>query len=402
MVIPVNAHDLFTKEARRHPQAVYARMRREDPVYPIIGAHSGERFWVLTRYDDCNAALKDPRIGKEIHRHLPPQKLATLASDPSGLPFLDRILLNIDPPDHTRLRGLVNKAFTPHRIEALRPRIEQIADELLDHVQGHSGMDLIISYAFPLPITVIAELLGVPVDDRDRFRSWTKAVLFGHDDEVMAAGMEFVLYMNRLIETFRAHPGDNLLSDLIVVQDEGSRLSPDELMSMIFLLLVAGHETTVNLIGNGTLLLFQHPDQMQALRDNPSLIKTSVEEMLRYNGPVETTTIRFAFEDVSIGGKKIPQGEIVLAALLAANRDPAIFDRPDEFDISRDPNRHIAFGSGIHYCLGAPLARMECAIAINTLLRRLPRLHLAPGVEDQLEWSESLLLHGLKALPVRF
>jgi cytochrome P450 PksS len=246
-------------------------------------------------------------------------------------------------------------------------------------------------------------LLGVPIEDRDKFREWTKQLLFGRDQEVVGvAALEFVMYMNAMIEKRRAQPQEDLLSGLVSVKEEGQQLDQQELLSMIFLLLVAGHETTVNLIGNGTLALLQHPDQMQKLMADPTLIKTAVEEMLRFNGPVETTTFRWAFEEIEFGGTKIKMGDVLLAALVGANRDPEQFDNPDNFDITRDPNKHIAFGNGIHYCLGAPLARLEGAIAINTLLRRLPKLNMQPGTVEKLEWNESILLHGMKSLPVRF
>jgi cytochrome P450 len=300
-----------------------------------------------------------------------------------------------------KLRALIHKAFTPRMIENLRGRIQEIADNLLDSIEGEREFDLLESYGFPLPITVIAELLGIPASDRDRFRAWTKALLFGLDEEQgRIAVLEFTMYMHAMIEERQEHPKDDLISALVAAEESGDKLDRMELLSMIFLLLVAGHETTVNLIGNGTLALLQNPDQMQLLRDNPTLIKSAIEEMLRYNGPVETPTLRWAFEDVRMGDTVIPQGDIVMPSLLAANRDPAHFPDPDRFDIRREPNKHIAFGNGIHYCLGAPLARLEGEIAMNTLLRRLLRLELNTHVDD-LQWNESLLLHGMKGLPVR-
>jgi cytochrome P450 PksS len=376
-------------------------MRIEDPVHRDVGPVTGRDFWFLTRYDDCVAVLKDPRFGKEIQKYLSPDQLGEQTPEDEAFAPINRHLLNLDPPDHTRLRALVHKAFTPRVVENLQPRIEQIASDLLDSMQDNSQEDLIASFGFPLPITVIAELLGVPIADQDKFRRWTKTLLFGNNmEEGAATVMEFAMYMHALLDQRLSHPRDDLLTALVHSEIEGDRLDRQEVLSMIFLLLVAGHETTVNLIANGALALIQHPDQMQKLHDHPELIKSAIEEMLRYNGPVETTTFRWAFEEVVIGGKAIPKGDIVLPALLAANRDPEQFPNPNTFDITREPNKHIAFGNGIHYCVGAPLARLEGAIAINVLLRRFPSLQLAVDTEA-LEWNDSILLHGMKALPVR-
>ncbi len=388
---------------RANPQAVYERIRLEDPVHRSIGRMSGNPIWFLTRYDDCVAFLKDQRFGKQIDKHFSPEEVRRWwgDSDPTFDP-VNYHMLNLDPPDHTRLRALVHKAFTPRMIENLRPRISQIADDLIDEMAGKSEIDMIADFGFPLPITVIAELLGVPASDREKFREWTKALVFGIDaDSSRVAALEFAMYTNSLIDERSQSPRDDLISALVQAEEEDDKLDRMELMSMIFLLLVAGHETTVNLIGNGTLALMQNPDQLQKLRDEPGLIRSAVEEMLRYNGPVETTTLRMALtDDAEIAGVHIPKGEGVLAALVAANRDPAVFADPNRFDITRDPNKHIAFGNGIHFCVGAPLARLEGAIAINRLVERLPRLELAVDPQT-LVWNENILLHGMAALPVR-
>jgi cytochrome P450 len=396
-------YDIWNPKHRANPHALYEQMRIEDPIHADIGPVTGRTFWFFTRYDDCVFVLKDPRFGKEFRKHLTPEQLVNQPPDDPAFAVINRHLLDLDPPDHTRLRALVHKAFTPRVVENLRPRIQQIADDLLDAVEssGEREIDLLATYGFPLPITVIAELLGIPASDRDRFRDWTQTLLFSQDFEKAGASvLEFTMYMHSMIEERQAHPREDLLSGLVAVKEAGDSLSREELLSMIFLLLVAGHETTVNLIGNGMLALMQHPDQRQLLQDDPSLVKSAVEEMLRYNGPVETPTLRWAFEDVVMDGKVIAKGDIVMPVLLAANRDPAVFPDPNRFDIRREPNKHIAFGNGIHYCLGAPLARLEGEIAINTLLRRLPDLTLNAPV-DSLEWNEGLLIHGLKALPVR-
>lgn len=406
MVDAVHTYDFWSKEARANPQPIYARIRQEDPVHRTTGPHTGNPTWILTRYEDCVSFLKDARFGKEFHKNLPKELAARWWPEPSPddpWAIINRHLLEIDPPDHTRLRALVHKAFTPRMVESLRPRIHAIADTLLDEMGDHGEADLISAFAFPLPITVIAEMLGIPTADREQFRRWTKVLLFSPDgDENRAALMEFGMYMNQMIDERQANPQEDIISALAHAEEDGDTLNRMELLSMLFLLLVAGHETTVNLIGNGTLALLQHPDQLQKLRSDPALIKPAVEEMLRYNGPVDITTNRWAFEDVEIGGKVIGQGDMVYASLLAANRDPEQFPDPDRFDITRDPNRHIAFGNGIHYCVGAPLARMEGAIALNALVQRLPQLELAVPAES-LEWTTNMMIiHGMNAMPVRY
>lgn len=394
----MNKYPVFDAATRANPQAIYNVLREEEPVYRAIGPLSGRPFWFITRYEDCVTILKDPRVGKEFWNKLPTGVAYWEPDDRST--SVDKHLLNIDPPDHTRLRGLVHKAFTPRMVENLRDRIQTIADDLLDNFPAEDA-DLIEHYAFPLPMTVIAELLGVPFADRDKFRHWSKTYLFGHDvAETNRTVQEFGEYFLNMFILRREDPRDDLISALVAVEDEGDKLSPSELMGMVFLLLIAGHETTVNLIGNGTLALLQHPDQMQKLQDDPSLIKSAVEEMLRYNGPVETTTLRWAFEDITIAGQEIPIGDVVIASLIGANHDPAVFDNPEEFDITREPNRHIAFGHGIHYCVGAPLARLEGVVAIQSLIQRFPDLQLAVA-PDELQWSKSILLHGMQAMPVR-
>jgi cytochrome P450 PksS len=397
----INVYKIWGVEARRNPFPLYAQMRANEPVYRAIGPVSGHTFWMVTRYEDCVTVLKDPRFIKDADHLLTPEQRENLGRN-DAFGDLNRHMLNLDPPDHTRLRGLVHKAFTPRMVENLRVRIEQIAATLLDDISasGDTQIDLIERFAFPLPITVIAELLGIPVEDRDHFRKWTKAILFGTDQQAaMMAGMEVVAYLHGIFDARRAAPQDDLISALLTVEEAGDSLSRQELISMIFLLLVAGHETTVNLIANGMLALLQHPHQQQMLLDDPSLIVSAIEEMLRYHGPVENTLARFAAEDTEFGGQRIHKGEIVMATIMAANRDPEAFDNPDTFDITRNPNRHIAFGSGIHYCLGAPLARLEGAIAIQALLRHLSKLTLAVP-EDQLEWNDAIIIRGMKQMPV--
>ena len=380
------------------PYPMYHRLRTEEPVH-----HSPLGFWVLTRYEDVVAALRDPRLAKEAIAGFIAERFGAPVPQ-TGFSMLDR-----DPPDHTRLRGLVSKAFTPRVVETLRPHIQQIVDGLLDAVQDKGSMDLIEEFAYPLPVIVICEMLGVPVEDHERFKSWgldiargLDAILLPPDSDVgrraVAGRLALADYFRDLIAERRAAPRTDMLSALIAAEEAGDKLSEQELLATCILLLVAGHETTVNLIGNGTLALLRHPAQLQRLRENPGLIGTAIEELLRYDGPVQRTA-RIPNADVTIAGHTITQGEMVMPFIGAADRDPAQFPEPDRLDITRGDNRHIAFGWGIHFCLGAPLARVEGQIAINTLLKRLPRLALDT---DAPEFRQSLTLRGLRALPVRF
>jgi cytochrome P450 len=395
---PIN---LLAPEVLRNPHPVLAALREDSAIHKLTIREAGAYPWLVTRYADCMALLKDERFTKDaskLERKRPPTETETAAMS------INHHMLTVDPPDHTRLRGLVHKAFTPRMIAALQTRIQEVADQLIDRMAGKREIDLIADYAFVLPVTVIADLLGIPASDQDNFRRWSQTIVIGglrgdRGDELAVAAMEFIMYFHEMFERRRAEPQDDLITALVQVEEAGDVLEPQELISMVFLLLVAGHETTVNLIGNGTLALLQHPDQLDLLRRKPELIDTAIEEMLRYDGPVGASTMRWALDDLEMDGKHIPKGAMVLASLLAANRDPAAFENPDMFDITRNPNKHIAFGHGIHYCLGAPLARLEGAIAMNTLLRRLPNLRLAAR-PDELEWNETLLLHGMKAMPV--
>ena len=397
-------HDLLSPAALANPYPTLARLRTEAPVFRTYDPQLNSETWLLTRYDDSIALLKDGRFTKnlETKAQLRAENDDAMAGAAQAI---NKHMLMVDPPDHTRLRTLVHKAFTPRMIDNLAPRIQQIADDLIDKVQAQGTMELIEDFALPLPIIVIAELLGVPLEDRARFRDWSNVIVFeglgGDQERVATATLEFIMYFHEMFDQRRASPQDDLITGLVRVEEDGNTLDPQELISMVFLLLVAGHETTVNLIANGILSLLKHPAQLQRLKDNPALIRPAIEEMLRYEGPVGTSTMRWALEDLEIRGQKIARGEMVMTSLLSANRDPAEFTDPDTFDITRDPNRHIAFGHGIHYCLGAPLARLEGSLAINTLLRRLPDLQLAVPVDD-LRWKPYLLLHTMEAMPVQF
>ncbi len=385
-----------TDGPQRH--ARYAELAAAGPVHRIV-LPTGEPAWLITGYEEARQALHDPRLVKSDATQ------ANLGRDllpPDVFAAKNHQMLNHNPPDHTRLRRLVTAAFTRRRIEQLAPRIQQITDELLDAMAAATQVDLIDAFAYPLPLTVICELLGVPADRRTEFHTWSPIMVTGvlaGPDVFVAAATAMVSYLRELIEAKRAAPTDDLLSALVAVRDGEDRLSEDELTSMVFLLLVAGHETTVNLIGNGVLALLTHPEQLALLRTQPDRLPAAVEELLRFDGPLQVATFRWTAEPVEIGGVTIPAGEIVVPGLLAANRDPACTAQPDALDITRTDNPHLTFGHGIHHCLGAPLARLEGRIALGTLLARFPRLRLAVPAE-QLTWRPGVLLNSLAALPV--
>jgi hypothetical protein len=381
------------------PYPTYHRLRAEDPVH-----HSPLGFWVLTRYEDVSSVLRDPRFVKEPLAALVAARFGAEVPRGVGLSMLDR-----DPPDHTRLRSLVSTAFTPRVVEGLRPRIQQIVDDLITRAEAAGGMDVIEEFAYPIPVNVICEMLGVPVADHERFRGWSLDIARGLDSIWLPPDSEIPRrsaasrhaisdYFRGLIAQRRASPRNDLLSALIAAEAAGDKLSEEELVATCILLLIAGHETTVNLIGNGMLALLRHPAELRRLRESPGLITSAVEELLRYDGPVQRTA-RVASADATIGGRTIAKGDMVMPFIAAADRDPAQFPEPDRLDLSRSDNRHIAFGWGIHFCLGAPLARIEGQIAIDALVRRLPGLELAT---HEPEYRQSLTLRGLKTLPVKF
>ncbi|MCQ4206305.1 cytochrome P450 family protein [Streptomyces longispororuber] len=373
------------------PYAVYEKLRALGQVHQVRtpGPGPAEELWLIVGHEAARAAFTDPRLVK---------------SPPWGMDgdLIGPHLLFADPPEHGRLRSLVTREFTPRRVAALAPRVQKITDELLDEMVPRGSADLIASLAFPLPFVVICELLGVPDIDRDRFRRMsTQMVAPTSDEEAYEAHVELAGFLDELIEDKRCSaPADDLLSALIrTTAEDGDRLSGDELRGMAFLLLIAGHETTVNLIGNGVRALLDHPGQLAALRADMSLLDGAVEEMLRYDGPVETATHRFAAEPVDIGGTVIPAGAPVVICIANADRDPERFPAPDRFDIRRDPRGHLAFGHGIHYCLGAPLARLEGRIALRSLLERCPDLAL-DGTSDA--WLPGVLIRGVRRLRVRW
>jgi pimeloyl-[acyl-carrier protein] synthase len=381
------------------PYPFYRRLQTEDPVHRSTLLPDS---WILTRYADVALVLRDPRFGRQDAARFFQERFG------SG-PVVDvytKWMLFRDPPDHTRLRTLVSKAFTPRAIMNLRPRIQALVDELLDTVQPAGQMDIMDAIAYPLPVLVICEMLGVPAKDRDIFQAWSGDVARTLDPiqtpETVERGHAVVArmcdYFRELISQMRKEPKDNLLSAMITAEEQGDRLTEEELLANCILLFSAGHETTVNLIGNGMLALLRYPDERKKLEAHPDLIESAVEEFLRYEGPVQITG-RGTQQDIEIAGKLIHKGERLFTIVAAANRDPTQFSHPDRLDITRRENRHLAFGYGIHFCLGAALARLEAQSAIRTMLRRMPHLALQT---DALPWRPAFTLRGLQTLPVTF
>jgi cytochrome P450 len=395
--------DLTNSAFRADPYPTYARLRAEAPICRVK-LPDGQTAWIVTRYDEAVTVLKDPRFGNDREKIMTPEQAARMPWTPSVVKRLSRMMLNLDAPDHTRLRALVHKAFTPGLVANMLERIQTLTDELLDAVEGRGRVDLIRDYALPLPTTIIAEMLGVPVCDRHKFHRWSNALVSASGSTwgmlmMLPPMWAFLRYIRKLVKIRQAEPRDDLISALVQAREAGDRLSEDELLAMIFLLLLAGHETTLNLIGNGVVALLEHPAELDRLRKDPGLIKPAVEELLRYDSPVQMASERYAREEVTIAGIAIGRGATVHAMLGSANRDERQFDHADDLDITREPNRHLAFGQGVHYCVGAPLARLEGQIAINTLLRRFPEIKLAVPPKA-LRRRRGLGLRGLVALPV--
>ncbi len=400
--------DPFDPAWRSDPFSVYAELRARNPVH-----RSPLGFWVFTRHTDCLAVLRDRRSSSDA-RTADPDRLAGLRTiDPSDVgggvsellndmaPFIFR-----DPPDHTRLRGLVQKAFTP-RVDELQPRIAELSEQLVARMLEHGEADLVADFAYPLPVQIIVEMLGVPAEDHERFRQWSDALARGLDPDFLlppdagqqrlAGILNFVQYFAGLITERRQRTGDDLISRLIQAEEQGDVLTQGELLATCILLLVAGHETTVNLISGGALALMTHPDQQDRLRADPSLMRSGVEEMLRYVSPVQLTG-RVAHADMEVGGVELTAGDFSMLLIGSANHDPDVFEEPETFDVARVENPHLGFGFGLHHCLGAPLARLEAQIALDTLLRRASALELRP---DALVHKDNIVLRGLAALPVR-
>jgi cytochrome P450 len=393
------------------PFALLAQIRSTGAVRPIPFPLAGtdHSVWMITRMEEAVQVLKDhARFTVDPSSIGIDGLMGRNSSETSDIPtfFTAKTMLTVDEPDHRRLRTLVSKAFTPRYIESLRPRVQEIADELLDLVQVQGEMDIVKEYAYPLPINVISEMLGVPRADRDQLRVWSEALAVGvgvgaRNPGSVAHMRAFGEYTARLVAEKRRHPGDDLISQLISIEEEGSRLSETELISMITLLIFAGHETTSNLIATGTLMLFDHPTQFARLKADLGLVPVAVEELLRFNGPATIAGPRYAAEDTELAGQHVKKGDVLFPILLSANHDESQFTQPEELDIARTLTRHLAFGYGIHTCLGAPLARLEGDIAFTTLLRRMPNLHLSVP-REKITWNFSLNSRSLAALPVAF
>jgi cytochrome P450 len=384
------------------PYPVLGRLREEEPVRRVV--YHGLPAWLVTRYADVEAAYRDPRLSADRVANASEEARSVLWVNASDLIGLGESMIFQDPPAHTRLRRLVSKAFTPRRVESMRPRVDEITGELLDAIIPLGRADILGDFSLPLTGRVIMELVGVPPDDLAEFQRMSNLYLSTDpaDREAVPGALIWMRdHIHALVAAKQAAPAADMLSDLIAVRDEGDRLTASELSAMMLILLMAGHETTANLIGNGLLTLLRHPDQMEILRADPALVPITVEEMLRYDGAVVAALPRYATEDLSIGGVDIRAGDTVMICLAAANRDPRRFSAPDSFDVRRSDAGHVAFGHGIHYCLGAPLARMEATIAFTRLLERLDDIKLAvPGSE--LTWRITPNVRGLTHLPVTF
>jgi cytochrome P450 len=391
---------------RDDPFPLFAAVRELGAVHAVTLA-DGHDAWLVVGYEEARIALNDPRLSKDMHAALATGSGVVAEGLPG--PSFARHMLSVDPPDHSRLRRLVSAAFTPRRVEALRPRVQAVVDDLLDAVAAagpDTRIDLVAAFAFPLPFTVICELLGVPEPDRadlgqgliELLVPTSTAAEYARAKEASDA---VVAMLEALVDAKQANPGDDLVSGLITARDGDERLSTQELLSTIFQLIVAGHDTTASLIGNGVVALLENPDQLDDLRSDPTKLAVAVEELLRYDAPVPHSTFRYAVAPMDLGGVTIPAGAQVIISLAAANRDRQQYADPDELDLARAESRHLAFGHGIHHCLGAPLARMEGQLAIGSLLRRFPNLRLAVAV-DELHWGhgDGLVLRGLSELPV--
>jgi cytochrome P450 len=401
----VPASELYTDEFAADPYPTFARLRADRPVCPV----SSPRFdsYLITGFDDARAALTDPRLSKDLYgpgRHY----LRIFGPNSEGL---NKNMLNADPPEHTRLRRIVSQAFAPRRIEALRPRVAEIVDELLDRIVPRGRSELMDDFAIPLPMLVICELLGVPPADQDRVLDWTQVIRTSGSAgrspaEDRAAVQEAQLrlheYLVDLVRAKRGQPADDIVSALIAACDQAGTLTEAELVTTTFLLLFAGHQTTADFLGNATLALLTHPDQLELLRHSPHLLPSAIEELLRFDGPLPVASPRIATEDVDYRGVRIPCGAVVGVVINAANHDPAHFTDPDRLDVRRVRGPHLGFGHGVHYCLGVSLARMEAQLALGGLLRRLPGLRLAVPVDEVPRLPAASPFRGLRELPVTF
>ncbi len=384
---------LSEDSARVDPYPRYAEMRTASPVVRIVRPNGLEETLVM-RYEDARRALLDSRLSKE-------QQFGGTRLVAAGVPRLGPHMLNSDPPDHSRLRRVVAGAFTWRNAEAMRPAVTATANALIDALIGRGDADMMAEFAFRLPIVVVGNLIGVPATDRDSVRRWTHAAMLPHYDPGRAVGLgRLTSYIRELLAERRERPQEDLLS-LLIAANYGQQLTDEEVVGTTRLLLIAGLDTSANLIGNGLLALLRHPEQQAYLRERPEALPTAIEELLRYDGPLEFATMRFAKEDLEIGGCRVPRESAVSIGLASANRDSSQFEGADKLDITRVASQHLAFGHGVHHCLGAPLARLEGQIAIGTVLRRLRGIKLATP-PDALRWRHSIVMRGLEELPVTF
>jgi len=393
---------IWSESFVQNPYPTFEHFREHSPIEHMVML-DGQSAWMIFNYEAGVAALKEERFIKNV------SKLS--AEQPSEEPktyqhhFFLQNMLNADPPDHRRLRSLAQKAFTPRVIANLQPKIKDIANDLLNKLKDLETVDLIEAFAFPLPIIVICDLLGIPTGDRDKFRTWSDAFVDSANNPEQAKKNlplmeEFSNYIDDYISYKQQHLKDDLISRFIEANEQGEQLTKEEIRSLVFLLIVGGHETTINLIGNGVYTLLQHPEQLDQLTKDHTLIDSAIEEILRYEGPVEFTTTRWAAEDLTFYDQHISKGELIFIAIDSANHDPQHFQDPETFDITRKYNQHLAFGKGIHHCLGAPLARLEGRVAILKLLEHYPHLQLAVK-PSALQWRSGFIVRGLQHLPIK-
>ena len=399
--------NMASPQFKANPFPFYARLRAEAPVYRMtVNRPANDPLWIITSYQDVAFVLKDERFVKARKNALLPDQQPKTDWWPAFFHIMDNNMLAMDAPDHTRLRALVHKVFTPARVEQMRLNVQQLADELLDSAAKNKHFDLIEHYALPIPLTVICDVLGIPRADIAQIHRWKKSLMSSVSHPLKRMGkfasfIAFLNYIRKLCHMRRVDPQDDLISALAQVDENGETLSDEELQGMVILLLVAGHETAVSLISSGTLALLEYPDQFDLLRHNPTLIKSATEELLRFYPPIETATDRYAREDVTLDGVTIPRGGHVRAVIASANRDPSQFEHPETLDLTRENNKHLSFGQGVHYCMGAPLARLEGHLAFSTLLARMPTLRLDVPLES-LQWRAGLTFRRLETLPMTF
>ncbi len=400
MTISAKDVDFFSTSFKKNSYDIYRQLRASQPVL-AFELPSGLNAWLVTRHQEAQEIFKNPKVIKD-YKNIDPDAGYFLENGA----FLAENMLSSDPPDHTRTRRLVAKAFTPKMIAQMEEEIQKITDDLLSKVEGKAEMDVVSDFALPLPIEVISNMLGIPADDRHKFHEWSQMIVQAANDQTkMKENQEsinaFVGYIRELIDVKRKNPDDRLISLLIAAHEEGDHLTEQELISNVFLLIVAGHETTVNLITNGLYALLKNPDQLKKLRENPDLLDNMIEESLRYHSPVEIAPVRYAAEDMDWDGQKISRGDAIFISLASVNRDEAVYEEGDAFDISRPNIKHFAFGKGIHFCLGAPLARMEAKVAFRTLLDSYDELTLADA-DDDIHWRPGMMMRSLEKLRIAF